>query len=118
MLSDWPTPDIADLIENIEEKDSVILFRLLSKKTASDVFSELEPPSQEILVKSFGNAELKQLILDLSPDDRTELFDDLPAEFTQKILNLLLADEKKEALKLLGYPEDSVGRLMTLDFVR
>lgn len=117
VLTEWPAPDIADLIENLDEKDSVILFRLLSKDLASEVFSELEPSIQENLVKSFGNTELKKLIIYLSPDDRTELFDDLPSEFTQKILNLLPAQERKEALQLLGYPEYSVGRLMTPDFM-
>ncbi len=117
VVTEWEAADIADLVENLEEKDSVVLYRLLPKEMASEVFSELEPSIQERLVKSLGNAELRKLIVDLSPDDRTELFDDLAPEFAQKILDLLPAQERKEVLQLLGYPENSVGRLMTPDYV-
>jgi magnesium transporter len=117
ILSKWPSPDIADFLENLEQQDSVILFRLLSRDLASDVFAELQPTSQENLVKSIENAEIKKLMIDLSPDDRTEFFDELPTEFTQKILSLLPPNERKEALYLLGYQENSVGRLMTPDYI-
>lgn len=116
-LSEWPTQDAADLIEHLHEKDAVLLFRLLSKDRATEVFSQLEPPIQEALVKSFGNKELKKIITGLPPDDRTELFDDLPGALTQHMMNLLPPIDLKEAIELLGYPEHSVGRLMTPDYV-
>ncbi len=116
-LSEWPTQDIAALIEHLHKKDAVILFRLLSKNRATEVFSQLEPPTQEALVKAFGNAELKKIITGLSPDDRTELFDDLPGALTQRMMNLLPHSDLKEAIELLGYPDHSVGRLMTPEYV-
>ncbi len=116
-LVDWPTQDVADLIEHLDEKDAVMLFRLLSKDRAAEVFAQLEPPIQEALVKAFGNLELKKIVTELSPDDRTELFDDLPGALTQRVMNLLPKGDLKEAVELLGYPEHSVGRLMTPDYV-
>ena len=117
VISDWPPQDIADLIENLEDKDALIVFRFLPKNIASEVFSYLNPEKHESILAQLTNEQVKQIFLDLSPDDRTELFEELPSEVTQKILNLLPAEERREALKLLGYPEDSVGRLMTPDYI-
>jgi len=117
VISDWPPQDIADLIENLEDKDALIVFRLLPRHIASEVFSYLNPEKHESILAQLTNEQVKQIFLDLSPDDRTELFEELPSEVTQKILNLLPAEERREALKLLGYPEDSVGRLMTPDYI-
>lgn len=117
VISDWPPQDIADLIENLEDKDAFIVFRLLPRHIASEVFSYLNPEKHESILAQLTNEQVKQIFLDLSPDDRTELFEELPSEVTQKILNLLPAEERREALKLLGYPEDSVGRLMTPDYI-
>ena len=117
VISDWPPQDIADLIENLEDKEALIVFRFLPKHIASDVFSYLNPEKHESILAQLTNEQVKQIFLDLSPDDRTELFEELPSEVTQKILSLLPVEERREALKLLGYPEDSVGRLMTPDYV-
>ncbi len=116
-ISDWPAPDIADIFTYLDDKESVIMFRLLPKHTASDVFSELDHIKQEKLLSSIGNAELERLIINTAYDDRTDLFEDLPGTVTQQILNILPAGERAKSLELLGYPEMSVGRLMTPDYV-
>ena len=116
-FTEWLEPDIAELVNDLDDKDSVIVFRLLSKERASKVFSELDPGRQETIIRTIANAELRELMLQLPPDDRTYIFEELPGELTQKILNLLPFDERKEALGLLGYPEQSVGRLMTPDYI-
>jgi len=116
-LSEIDVHDIAELLENLDEKEAVIVFRLVSKDKASDVFAELDPSLQEYLLKHIVGKELKDLLEDLSPDDRTALFEDLPGRMTQKLLNILPPEERKESLQLLGYPEESVGRLMTPDYV-
>jgi magnesium transporter len=117
VFKEWLDPDIADLLGNLDDKDSLIVFRLLPKERASLVFSELEPNRQETIIRSIASQELKDLMLEMPPDDRTDIFEELPGELTQKILNLLPLEERKEALGLLGYPEQSVGRLMTPDYV-
>ena len=117
IIADWPPQDIASLIRSLEEKEAFIIFRLLPKSLASEVFSELDSEKHELLLSQMTNEQVREIFLELSPDDRTDLFEELPSEVTQKILNLLPADERKEALRLLGYPEDSVGRLMTPDYI-
>ena len=116
-LADLPPADIAELLSDIDEKDAVILFRLLPRQLASDVFAELESSRQEFILTHIVNADIKRLIQDLSPDDRTDLFEELPGKLTQKILNLLPIEDRQESLKLLGYPEESIGRLMTPDYI-
>jgi magnesium transporter len=117
VLSDLAPQDIAEVFNALEEKNLVIAFRLIPKDKASDVFAEIDPSMQEFILRHIADKEIKELIQELPPDDRTALFEDLPGQLTQKILNLLPAEERIEALQLLGYPEDSVGRLMTPDYI-
>lgn len=117
LISDWPSPDIADLLKYLDSKSSVILFRLLPKNLASDVFSKLEITEQEELLNKISNSEVENLILNTAYDDRTDLFEDLPGRLTQKILNILPVNERVKSLELLGYPEMSVGRLMTPNYI-
>jgi len=118
VLSDLAPQDIAEVFNGLEEKkDLIMAFRLISKDKVSDVFAEIDPSLQEFILHHIADKEIQELIQELPPDDRTALFEDLPGRLTQKILNLLPAEERKEALQLLGYPEDSVGRLMTPDYI-
>ncbi len=117
-ISDWEAPEIAELLMMLPEEDQPILFRLLPKKMAAEVFSYLDPDAQEDLLLGLKGESIRNILEELDPDDRTALFEELPAEVTSKLLNLLPPDERKEALSLLGYPEDSVGRLMTPDYVK
>lgn len=116
-ITDWPAPDIADLLESLHEADRVILFRLLRRKLAAEVFAEFEPDKQRQLLERLTNEQVKMLLEEVSPDDRTELFEELPGKVTQQLINLLSPADRREALQLLGYPEESVGRLMTPDYL-
>ncbi len=116
-LEKWPTPDVCDLLLSLEKPDRVLLFRALSRPMASDVFSFLEPTQQSSLLRELTDEESRSLLSALSPDDRTVLLEELPAPLTQKLLTLLSYEDLKEARWLLGYPEGSVGRLMTPDYV-
>ncbi len=117
ILAEWAAQDIVDLLESVEETDKVVIFRILPRDLAAEVFSELNSNEQRGLLAQLGSEHIKEIFLELPPDDRTEIFEELPAKVTKKLLNLLPPDERKEAMKLLGYPEDSVGRLMTPDFM-
>ncbi len=117
VLSGIDVHDIAELLGTLDEKEAVIVFRLVSREKQADVFAELDPSLQEYLLRHIVGRDLQALIEDLSPDDRTALFEDLPGQMTQKLLNILSPEERKESLELLGYPEESVGRLMTPDYV-
>ncbi len=118
LLADIPPPELADLLLDIEEKsDRVILFRALPRHLAADVFSYLDSTHQDALLRDLTDEETRHLLAGLRPDDRTHLLEELPGQATQRLLNLLSPEDRREARQLLGYPEESVGRLMTPDYV-
>lgn len=116
-MSQWRVPDIADLIGELDKENRVLLFRSLPRGIAAGVFSQFEAPDQEILLMDLTDEETRHIMAGLRPDDRTALLEELPGQVTQKMLNLLSPEDVKEACQLLGYPENSVGRLMTPDYI-
>ena len=117
-IAQQPAPEIADLLTAIAHQDRVLLFRVLPRQLAGDVFSLLEPPFQNRLLEELAHEEIRQVLAGLSPDDRTALFEELPAQVTQGLLGHLSEKDRKQTLALLSYPEDSVGRLMTDRYVK
>ena len=116
-LSSFPPPDIAELISELPEGEMVIAFRLLPRDLAAEVLAELDVEKEEALLERLRDRKLLEVLLELPPDERTDLLEELPGRLTQKLLNILPPAERREALGLLGYPENSVGRLMTPDYV-
>jgi magnesium transporter len=116
-LAGWPTPEIAALLLTLETIDRIVLFRVLPRQVASEVFSHLETEQQRTLLQDLSADETREILAHLAPDDRTQLFEELPGRVTQQLLNLLRPEDRREAQLLLGYPEESVGRLMTPDYV-
>ncbi len=116
ILSEWPFPDVADLLLEQDKKTRVLLFRSLPKGLAADVFAYLEGETQNGLLAELTDDETRELLADMDPDDRTELLSELPGEATQKLINLLSEEDLREARWLLGYPEESAGRLMSPDY--
>jgi magnesium transporter len=116
-IGDWPAPEVADLVLHLRKADRVLLFRALSRRTAGTMFSHLELEQQDSLLRDLTDDETRHVLADMPPDDRTHLLEELPGQATQRLLNLLSAGDLKETRWLLGYPEDSVGRLMTPDYV-
>jgi magnesium transporter len=117
ILNDWTPADIADLILDLPEQEQVIVFRLLPIELATDTFEHLEFEVQVDLLKAMGKGEVAAILNDMSPDDRTALLEDLPGSAVKQLIQLLSAEERKIAQTLLGYPENSVGRLMTPDYI-
>ncbi len=116
-LADWPAPEIAELLLELDKADRIILFRALPRWIAAEVFSYLEPAQQDALLRELTDQETRELLRQLSPDDRTALLEEMPAEVTRRLLTLLKPEDFREASFLLGFPEQSVGRLMTPKFV-
>ncbi|HHV15602.1 MAG TPA: magnesium transporter [Gelria sp.] len=114
---DYLIPDIASLLIGLGKSDRVILFRVLPRPVATKVFAYLEKEDRNALLKDLTNEEMRYLLTNLRPDDRTALFEELPGQVTQRLLNLLNPEDLIEARLLLGYPEESVGRLMTPEYV-
>ena len=117
ILSEFPPPEIAEILTDLSPADKAVLLRILPHDLAADVFEYLSLEDQEQLVLALGKEEVAQILNDLSPDDRTKLLEELPAAATLKLLNLLSPEERKIADKLLGYPESSIGRRMTPEYV-
>jgi magnesium transporter len=116
-LQDWPDPEIADLLLNMETADRVLLYRALPRKRAADIFAHLEHDHQDTFLQELSAEDTRHLLANLSPDDRTALLEELPAEVTQRLMKLLSPEDLAEARQLLGYPEESAGRLMTPDYI-
>jgi len=117
ILASWPAPDIADLFLKLKETEKFLMFRLLPKSLQSEVFSEFDAETQQLILQRMTNEQIKTIISELDPDDRTGLFEELPGKMVQKLLTFLTPADRKESLKLLGFPENSVGRLMTPDYI-
>lgn len=109
--------DIADLLYEQEKLERVLVFRSLPRALAAEVFAQLDGASRQQLLTDLTDEETRRLLADLAPDDRTQLFTELPGQATQILLNLLSPDDLKQARHLLGYPEESIGRLMTPRYV-
>jgi magnesium transporter len=116
-IADWPAPELAELLGTLRKPDRVLLFRALPRDTASQVFAYLDLDRQDALLHDLTDDETRHVLASLSPDDRTHLLEELPGQVTQRALNLLSGEDLRESRFLLGYPENSVGRLMTPDYV-
>lgn len=110
---------IAELINNLPKSDLILFFRLLSRKQAKEVFQHLSHDEQEDVIEGMAaNVNtLTGLLNDLDPDDRTAFFEELPGKVSQRLMQMLSKEEHEITTQLLGYPKDSIGRLMTPEFV-
>jgi len=112
-----PLPDIAEMLGGVGKTDRVLIYRILPRVLAAEVAAYLDPADLHSLTQELSDAEARHLMSSLRPDDRTCFLGELPGRVTQHILNLLSPEDLREARELLGYPERSVGRLMTPDYV-
>lgn len=109
--------DIAEAIEQLPAPLQVLAFRLLSKTEAIEVYEYFSPPMQQQLIGDFRQPEVLGVIDGMSPDDRARLFDELPAKVVRQVLHELTPAEREATSRLLGYPPDTAGRIMTPEYV-
>lgn len=117
-LEDVPAVDISEILEELEPEIAVVIFRLLKKSKAADVFSYLSSAKGVELLEVFSRQQLSDVMNNLEPDERVALMEELPGDLTQKVLNSMAQDDIAQVQRLLGYPAESVGRLMTTNYVR
>lgn len=117
-LKEWADPELADLIGALKAKQQILLFRLLARQQAAHVFALFEPEHQDRILRALTDVDTRALLARLSPDDRTALLDELPATVTKRLMQLLSPEDLAESRQLLGYPDDSVGRMMNPDYIR
>jgi magnesium transporter len=116
-LAGEPAQEVADVLLALPERSRVLLFRILPRPRAAEVFSHLDREDQNRLLDELTDDQTRDVLAHLTPDDRTHVFEELPAEVTRRALELLPPHKRRQAQELLGYPPESVGRLMTPDFV-
>jgi magnesium transporter len=109
--------DLAEMLTKLAVEDQVVTFRVLPRKDAAAVFEYLPLDSQDTLLKSMGHEDVAALLNQMAPDDRTMFLEELPAAATRQLLSLLTPAQRSVAMALLGYPEGSIGRLMTPSYV-
>ena len=109
--------DVASLLTELSIEDQVVVFRVLPRKDAAEVFEYLSQEAKETLLKAMAQEDVAALLNNMAPDDRTMFLEELPATATRELLTLLTPEERGVAMALLGYPERSVGRLMTPNYV-
>src|ERR1700736_4773804 len=117
LFKEWPPADVADVILDLPEDERVIIFRVLPAALAADVFEYLDVETQQELLHAMAHEQVVAILNEMSPDDRTALLEELPSEAARQLIRLLTPEERRVAQSLLGYPEGSVGRLMTPDFI-
>ena len=117
MLRNRHAGDVAPLLTALSLEDQVVVFRVMLRKDAAAVFEYLSQEAKEALLKAMAQEDVASLLNNMAPDDRTLFLEELPAEATRQLLALLTPAERAVAVTLLGYPEKSVGRLMTPHYV-
>jgi magnesium transporter len=116
-LAPWLPADVAPILSELPVEELAWLFRSCSKELAAAVFSYLEPDAKKKLLKTLTQAQTAALLNELSADDRTAFLYSLPLDLAMQLIGLLTPEERRITQDLLAYPEHSVGRMMTLDFV-
>ncbi len=109
--------DIAAMLEESGEESMPLLYRLLPKELAAEVFVELEADSQEMLINGFSNNELKEVLDELYLDDVADIVEEMPATVVIRILDKATPEMRKSINELLKYPEDSAGSIMNMEFL-
>jgi magnesium transporter len=110
---------IAGIFDHLAKNEPVVLFRLLTRELAKETFQYLSHEQQEDIIEGLAanSNQIANLLNDLDPDDRTAFFEELPGKISQRLVQMLSHEEREIAIRLLGYPEDSIGRLMTPEYV-
>jgi magnesium transporter len=116
-LADAGTLEIAEELARLPPAERAIPFRLLPKDRALEVFEALDPIHQQELLEGLRDTAVRQIFEDLDPDDRARLVDEMPAKVAKQLLGGLSPRERALTATLLGYPEDSAGRIMSPEVV-
>ncbi len=117
LFSNMNPVDIAELLEDFSEKNFLLLFRILPKDLAADTFVEMNNEQQEMLIRSFSDRELREVVNELYIDDMVDIVEEMPANVVNRILMNTDAKTRLLVNELLKYPEDSAGSIMTTEFI-
>jgi len=116
-LKEMNSPDIANMLEEMDKEELLIAFRLLEKDRAADVFSYMEIERQQYLVENIREGEVENVINSLFLDDAVDFLEEMPANIVKRVLKVTPPERRSKINKLLKYPDDSAGSLMTVEFM-
>ena len=117
LLSEMNPADIAQICEDIPERELPVIFRILPKELAAEVFVEMDPDMQQLLIEAFSDTELKEVMDELFMDDTVDVIDEMPATVAKRILSQTDPKTRKMINQLLAYPDDSAGSIMTTEYI-
>ena len=117
LLSDMNEADIASILTDVPEETLPLLYRILPKELAADVFVNMDSDAQEILIRAFSDTELKEVLDELYVDDAVDIIEEMPATVVKRILQHTDPNIRKSINEILKYPEDSAGSIMTIEYV-
>lgn len=117
ILSDMQPIDIANIFEEVPEKDVMLIYRILPKGLASDVFVEMDSDMQKVLIEALTDDELREVLDELFMDDTVDIIEEMPARVAKRIIKQTDANTRKLINQLLNYPEDSAGSIMTTEYI-
>lgn len=117
ILSETEPADIAYMFEDLPERNMPLLYRLLPKELAAEVFVELDTDTQEMLIRGFSDAELKEVLDELYLDDAVDIIEEMPANVVKRIIRQTEPQMRNSINEILNYPKDSAGSVMTIEFV-
>ena len=117
MLLRFEPADIAEILAELPQDRLPLVYRLLPKELAAEAFVEMDPEEQELLIQTFSDAELKEVLDELYVDDTVDLIEEMPASVVKRILRHADPETRRSVNEILKYPEDSAGSIMTTEFV-
>lgn len=117
ILSDMHPADIAEILDGANERDIPVIFRVLPKELAAEVFVEFDSDKQELLVNAFSDSELREVLDELFMDDAADIVEEMPATVAKRILKNTDANTRRMINQLLAYPDDSAGSIMTTEYI-
>lgn len=117
LFEDWLPADLAELVQSLDDQEMVAAFRTIQGEHAAETFAYLDLSTQERLAESLPRETLTSVLNAMSADDRTALLEEVPEDLAARLIALLTSEERAVAELLLDYPDDSVGRLMTPEFL-
>ena len=116
-LENINSADFPSILENADEDKTIMIYRLLSKEKAAEVFVELEHDDQERLINCLTDTEIKNVMNEIYMDDAVDLIEEMPSNVVKRILANTNATNRKVINELLNYPDDTAGTLMTTEFI-
>ena len=115
-LSNMNAADVAEILDELEVTDATVIFRLLPKDQAVDVFTYFDSEQQQDIIATSTDADVEYILKEIFFDDKIDMLEEMPANIVDKILEKSSPSERKLINQFLNYPEDSAGSIMTIEY--